>query len=57
MGRPLIGTILMILALVCLPVLSIAALLGGGTDMWVWVCVSLSVFFAGLYLRKHPHGK
>lgn len=57
MRRPLLGTILMILTVVFLPALLIAALLGGGTDMWVLVGASLLVFLAGLYLRKHPDGR
>ena len=57
MRRSLLGTILMIITVVFLPALLIAALLGGGTDMWVWAGVSVLVFLVGLYLRKHPDGR
>ena len=57
MRRSLLGTILMIITVVFLPALLIAALLGGGTDMWVWAGVSVLGFLVGLYLRKHPDGR
>ena len=54
MGRPLIGTILMILAVVFLPVFFFSALLGGGNGVWLSMVVAVLVFLGGLYLRKHP---
>lgn len=56
MGRPLIGTIMMIVAVVFLPVFFFSAMMGNGTEVWLWMAIALVVFLVGLYLRKHPQG-
>ncbi|MBN1856570.1 MAG: hypothetical protein JW846_06440 [Dehalococcoidia bacterium] len=57
MGRPLIGTIMMILAVVFLPVFLFSGLMGAGTTVWMWLGGAILLFGIGLYLRKHPHSK
>jgi len=54
MGRPLLGTILMIVAVVFLPVFFFSALMGSGSGVWLAMGVAILVFAVGLYLRKHP---